>query len=153
LTDHNGWNQLNIQSGLPSVVENTVEAFVPQMLNLHLLNGINFKKGCYTGQEIVARMHYLGKLKRLMYQLKFESDKLPEAGDSLFSPQSSSGQGAGKIVLASQLANSESTNKEIIALAVLEISSVENDAIYLDKDCTIKATIVDLPYSLNDSES
>lgn len=146
LTGINGWTELNIQSGLPCVVEKIVEAFVPQMLNLHLLNGVNFKKGCYTGQEIVARMHYLGKTKRLMYQLKFDTDKLPESGDSLYSPESASGQGAGKIVLASMLSNSLSA----IALAVLEVSTVKKDAVFLDKAYTVKATIVELPYSLDE---
>ncbi len=60
------WDALNIQAGLPQVVQATQEAFVPQMLNLDALNGISFKKGCYTGQEIVARTHYLGTVKRRM---------------------------------------------------------------------------------------
>ncbi|MES2547722.1 MAG: folate-binding protein, partial [Pseudomonadota bacterium] len=61
------WDWLDIQSGIPDVLPKTQEQFVPQMLNLDLLNGINFKKGCYTGQEIVARTHYLGKVKRRTY--------------------------------------------------------------------------------------
>jgi len=60
------WDALNIQAALPQVVQATQEAFVPQMLNLDALNGISFKKGCYTGQEIVARTHYLGTVKRRM---------------------------------------------------------------------------------------
>jgi folate-binding protein YgfZ len=60
------WDALNIQAALPQVVSATQECFVPQMLNLDALNGINFKKGCYTGQEIVARTHYLGTVKRRM---------------------------------------------------------------------------------------
>jgi folate-binding protein YgfZ len=58
------WEWLEIQAGIPEVYPDTQEAFVPQMLNLDLLNAINFKKGCYTGQEIVARTHYLGTVKR-----------------------------------------------------------------------------------------
>ena len=61
------WEWLDIQAGIPEVTLNTQEQFVPQMLNLDLLNAINFKKGCYTGQEIVARTHYLGKIKRRTY--------------------------------------------------------------------------------------
>ena len=61
------WLSADIQEGLPQVTENSAEVFIPQMLNLDLLDGINFKKGCYTGQEIVARMHYLGKLKQRMF--------------------------------------------------------------------------------------
>lgn len=61
------WTSLNIAEGIPDITDKTVELFVPQMINLDVLGGINFKKGCYTGQEIVARMHYLGKLKQRMY--------------------------------------------------------------------------------------
>ncbi|MCK4707456.1 MAG: folate-binding protein YgfZ, partial [Gammaproteobacteria bacterium] len=63
------WNLLKIKAGIPTIYQQTVESFVPQMINLELINGVSFKKGCYTGQEIVARMHYLGKLKRRMYRI------------------------------------------------------------------------------------
>lgn len=58
------WDWLEIQAGIPDIVPATQEQFVPQMVNLDSLGGISFKKGCYTGQEIVARTHYLGKIKR-----------------------------------------------------------------------------------------
>lgn len=58
------WDHREIHAGIPEIVSATQETWVPQMVNLDLLNGINFKKGCYTGQEIVARTHYLGKVKR-----------------------------------------------------------------------------------------
>jgi len=60
----NVWDWLEIQAGVPQVTAATQEEFVPQMLNLDLLGGISLTKGCYTGQEIVARTHYLGKVKR-----------------------------------------------------------------------------------------
>lgn len=58
------WDNLEIRAGIPDITAATQEAFVPQMVNLDALGGISFKKGCYTGQEIVARTHYLGKVKR-----------------------------------------------------------------------------------------
>jgi folate-binding protein YgfZ len=61
----------------------TVEEFIPQMLNLDLLAGISFTKGCYTGQEIVARTHYLGAVKRRMYRLIASVGPVPLAGASL----------------------------------------------------------------------
>ncbi|TPW11643.1 MAG: glycine cleavage T protein (aminomethyl transferase), partial [Halothiobacillaceae bacterium] len=61
------WEALDILAGLPLITPATSEAFVPQMVNLDLVDGVSFKKGCYPGQEIVARMKYLGKLKRRMY--------------------------------------------------------------------------------------
>ena len=67
------WSQYLIDSGIPEVSNQTSELFVPQMINLDVLNAINFKKGCYTGQEIIARMHYLGKLKQRMYLLNISN--------------------------------------------------------------------------------
>ena len=58
------WRWLDIRSGLPRIVTATQDRFVPQMLNLEALGGVDFKKGCYPGQEVVARSQYLGKLKR-----------------------------------------------------------------------------------------
>ncbi|MCB1776365.1 MAG: folate-binding protein YgfZ [Candidatus Competibacteraceae bacterium] len=92
------WRLLNILAGLPMIYPETVEAFVPQMINLEILGGISFKKGCYTGQEVVARTHYLGKLKRRMYLARVESENPPRPGDPLFSPQADASQGAGRIV-------------------------------------------------------
>ena len=79
------WDWLNIRAGIPVILPATQEQFVPQMANLELLGGVGFKKGCYPGQEIVARMQYLGKLKRRMYLAHIESDIAPQAGDELFS--------------------------------------------------------------------
>ena len=65
----NGWDYFNVQSGVPMVTKSSSEAWVPQMLNLHLIGGVSFTKGCYPGQEIVARLKYLGKSKRQMYRV------------------------------------------------------------------------------------
>lgn len=62
------WRLLDIDAGQPAIYAPTLEAFVPQMVNLELIGGVSFKKGCYPGQEIVARMHYLGKPSRRMYR-------------------------------------------------------------------------------------
>ncbi len=61
------WDLLAIHAGIARIESATVEKFVPQMINFELVGGVNFKKGCYPGQEIVARSQYLGKLKRRMY--------------------------------------------------------------------------------------
>ena len=77
------WDWLEIQAGIPEVVPATQESFVPQMVNLDALNGINFKKGCYTGQEIVARTHYLGKVKRRTLLAHIDCTEEPQAGNSI----------------------------------------------------------------------
>jgi len=84
------WDYLEIQAGIPEIVAATQEAFVPQMINLDALDGINFKKGCYTGQEIVARTHYLGKVKRrtMLAHIASTSAAMPKAGDVIHTPDS-----------------------------------------------------------------
>lgn len=67
LADSDKWRQSDIIGGIPAIFPQTSDHFVPQMANLDLLGGISFTKGCYTGQEIVARLHYLGQLKRRMF--------------------------------------------------------------------------------------
>lgn len=64
------WRLADIRAGLPQVYAATSEAFVAQMLNLDLLDGISFTKGCYTGQEIIARTQHLGRIKRRLYRLE-----------------------------------------------------------------------------------
>ncbi|HVF15713.1 MAG TPA: hypothetical protein VNA21_02350 [Steroidobacteraceae bacterium] len=69
------WHRADVGHGLPQVYPSTHEVFVAQMLNLDVLGGINFEKGCYTGQEIIARTHYRGAVKRRMF--RFRSDGAP----------------------------------------------------------------------------
>lgn len=92
------WQLLDIRAGIPSIVQETQESFIPQMVNLQTINGLSFTKGCYPGQEVVARMEYLGKLKRKMYRITLQQGALPQSGDPLYSSTSSSAQGAGEIV-------------------------------------------------------
>ena len=97
------WDWLNIRSGIPVILPPTQEQFVAQMVNLELIGGVNFNKGCYPGQEIVARMQYLGKLKRRMYlahmgyQVHPDRSDAPQPGDELFSAEME-GQASGMIV-------------------------------------------------------
>jgi folate-binding protein YgfZ len=77
------WDWLEIQAGIPDIATETQEAFVPQMVNLDALGGISFKKGCYTGQEIVARTHYLGSVKRRTQLAHLATDNAPKAGDAI----------------------------------------------------------------------
>jgi len=70
------WDLLDIKNSIPFIDSNTSEEFVPQMANMELINGVSFEKGCYTGQEIVARTHYLGKQKRRTYPVRIKSDTM-----------------------------------------------------------------------------
>jgi len=77
------WRRLLIDEGIPTVYAATSDAFVPQMVNLELLGGVDFHKGCYTGQEIVARAQHLGRIKRRMFRFDYTGDRAPDAGDSI----------------------------------------------------------------------
>lgn len=139
-TDQHIWHWLDIQAGLPSIWPQTVEEFVPQMVNLDLINGVNFKKGCYPGQEIVARMHYLGKPKRRMYRLALPRDGSPESGTDLY-VAGGDGQSAGKIVLA------EPGPRDCQCLAVIRNDKAK-DELRLGSLDGPRLTIATLPYSL-----
>ena len=100
------WNNLNILDGIPDIYQTTQEAFIPQSLNMDLIEGINFKKGCYTGQEIVARTHYLGKVKRRMYRAFIKSLVDLNPGDQILNKN---GEDTGQLVRSAK-ENNDKTN-------------------------------------------
>ena len=134
------WNWLNIRSGIPVIVEETQEEFVPQMVNFDLIGGINFKKGCYPGQEIVARMHYLGKLKRRMYLAHVDSPAKP--GDHLYS-EDMAGQSSGMIANAAA-----APDGGYDVLAVVQIASHDAHSIHLGSPDGAMLHFEPLPYAL-----
>lgn len=91
------WRWLEVHSGVARIVGANVEAFVPQMVNLELVGGVNFQKGCYPGQEVVARSQYRGTLKRRAYVV--DSTAPLQAGQEVFDPADPA-QPAGRVVLA-----------------------------------------------------
>ncbi|MBF0220580.1 MAG: folate-binding protein YgfZ [Gammaproteobacteria bacterium] len=146
----NAWTHLDIDAALPEINSQTSEAFVPQMVNLQLLDGVNFKKGCYTGQEVVARMQYLGKLKRRMYRAHCTNTTTePQTGDELASPLSESGQGAGKIV---SVAKSEMDGYALLVVleSVIAEAPAATAAITLVNDSHATIEILENPYPFND---
>ncbi len=134
------WDWLNVRAGIPVIVAKTQEEFVPQMVNLDLIGGISFKKGCYPGQEIVARMHYLGKLKRRMYLAHV--DGYAEPGDHLYS-EDMAGQSNGIIANA---APSPAGGCDV--LAVVQISSHDGHPIHLGSIEGKTLRFEPLPYAL-----
>jgi len=93
--DEGAWKRQNITDGLPVIYPDTSDHFVPQMVNLDQLGGISFSKGCYTGQEIVARLHYLGNLKRRMFLLH-SAAPAPAPGTQIY--DGSGAQAVGEVV-------------------------------------------------------
>lgn len=114
--EYDQWKLEDIKAGIPNIYLKTQEAFIPQSLNLDLINAISFKKGCYTGQEIVARTHYLGKVKRRMYRAIIEIHSKINFGDELFVENLS----VGKVV---EFAKTKSNIECLVELKVDENSN------------------------------
>jgi folate-binding protein YgfZ len=140
-SDLNQWLLGQIRAGIGQVMPSTRELFIPQMLNLQAVGGVSFKKGCYTGQEIVARMQYLGKLKRRLYRLTLDASELPEPGTPLFSP--THGSSIGEVVLAAR------AEQNIELLAVLQAEAAQGGDIHLGALEGPALHLLDLPYQLD----
>lgn len=84
----NSWKHKEFQKKLSNIYQDTYEKFLPHDLNLDKLQGIDFNKGCYTGQEIIARMHYRGKLKRQLYLLNYKANQPVQRNDAIISIES-----------------------------------------------------------------
>ena len=138
------WEWLDIRSGLPLVTAKTQELFTPQMANIELLGGVSFTKGCYTGQEVVARTQHLGKVKRRMFIANIEAAGMaPAPGDDLYSDDIP-GQASGTVVNA-QAAPGGGYD----LLAVVHLSSRESSAVHLRSADGPVLRFLDLPYSVS----
>ena len=137
----NAWLLGQIRAGIGQVMPQTRELFIPQMLNLQAVGGVSFKKGCYTGQEIVARMQYLGKLKRRLYRLSLSATQLPEPGTPLFSPNHNSA--IGEVVIAAK------ADQSIELLAVLQAEAADSGDVHVGTLEGPGLQLLDLPYLLD----
>jgi folate-binding protein YgfZ len=127
------WMLAEVRAGRPLIEQPTQDQFVPQMVNLELAGGVDFRKGCYPGQEVVARAQYRGAVKRRMYRLKGAALK---PGQELYSDDAS-GQPSGMVVNA---VGDES-------LAVLQISAVEAKSPIRPQPQEAALEVLPLPYS------
>jgi folate-binding protein YgfZ len=131
--DPSVWALEEIRAGRPHVVQATQDLFVPQMLNLERVGGVDFRKGCYPGQEVVARAQYRGQLKRRMVRLRAPQPLRP--GQALYSDDFS-GQASGTVV---NVAGGE-------ALAVLQIATLESGAAVRVEAGGSALEVLPLPY-------
>jgi tRNA-modifying protein YgfZ len=136
------WTWHDILAGLPTVLPATSDAFLPQMTNLDLLGGVSFDKGCYTGQEIIARVHYRGRLKQRMYRARVLGTDVPAPGDPIFAPEMPS-QTTGTVVSAAA-----SPEEGYDLLAVVHCDSVAKGELHLHRLNGPRLTIETLPYQL-----
>ncbi len=130
--DSDQWRYLDILSGLPWLTTETSEEFIPQMLNLDKLGGISFNKGCYTGQEIIARTHYLGKAKRALFLAECNTPTAPEPNSIIIDDSTGTEQSIGNILLAQRSRLAQENNETIFKmLVVLQIADAENNNLKL----------------------
>lgn len=83
LASQNSWQLADIKTGIANVFDTSRELFTAQQLNLDLIDAVSFRKGCYPGQEVVARLHYLGEAKRRLFYAESHSTQLPAMGDTI----------------------------------------------------------------------
>ena len=138
--DSAAWQAADIVAGLPWVTPPTQEEFVPQMVNLDLVGGLSYQKGCYPGQEIVARTHYLGRLKQRLFRAKVAATA--QAGDKLFSDDLGD-QASGMILNA--VADGRGGSD---VLAVLRLDSLQQTGYHVGNPQGPALTIDSLPYEV-----
>ena len=135
------WRLADIHAGIPQITQPTQEQFVPQMINFELIGGVNFKKGCYPGQEIVARSQYLGKLKRRMLIASVDAGEA-KAGTEVFSSADPE-QPCGMIVNAESNAQGGTD-----CLVELKFAATEEGTIHLGSAQGPQLAFGALPYPL-----
>jgi folate-binding protein YgfZ len=133
------WRALEVRSGIPVIEAATAEQFVPQMLNYEIVGGVDFQKGCYPGQEVVARSQYRGTIKRRMFL--FECDEPLGAGDEVFHSADAS-QPAGMVVNAAALATGS------IALVEVKLATLESGTLHARSAGGAMLVRRELPYAV-----
>lgn len=142
LGTENQWRASEIAAGVAALDPETREKYVPQMLNWQHLDGIHFKKGCYTGQEVIARMHFLGQLKKSLFRLRAGSlGSAPASGTGIMAGE----RPAGEVVNA--VSNPDGS---VEMLAVLRHDSVDSSLTLADT--TTPLTLLPLPYKVTERD-
>jgi len=144
LNNSQQWLALNIEAGLPVIDAANSAQFIPQATNLQALGGISFKKGCYTGQEMVARAKFRGANKRALWYLAGKASRLPEAGEDLELKMGENWRRTGTILAAVQL-----DDGRLLVQAVMN-NDMEPDSVFRVRDDANTLSIEPLPYSLEE---
>ena len=135
------WQWLDVHSGIATIEAATVEQFVPQMLNYELVGGVNFQKGCYPGQEIVARSQYRGTVKRRTFL--FDVDASAAAGQEVFNT-ADPGQPAGLVAEAAPRPEGPGAS----ALIEIKLSALDAGSLHLGAPDGPMLHRRELPYSV-----
>jgi tRNA-modifying protein YgfZ len=129
----NEWKTSNIEAGIPAIYAATSGKLLPHEINLPELNAVSFNKGCFTGQEIIARMHYRGQLKKRMYRARVTAKTAPVPGADIYAEQGP----AGTVV--------DSCKETGDSYQVLVVANQENQQLFLDPDKIEPLEFVSLP--------
>ncbi len=139
--DSGAWAAADISAGIPVITLATQEEFVPQMVNLDLIGGLSYSKGCYPGQEIVARTHYLGRLKQRMYRALIKTEAVA-AGQKIYC-DALGDQASGMMLSATR------TGDGWDALAVLQTAHARTSPYHLSAPDGPLLQIATLPYAVD----
>ena len=120
---YDAWHYSDIGCGIPNIYRSTIEKLTPQMINLDLIGAVSFSKGCYPGQEIIARTHYLGKVKRRCYIYSAKTDDI-KAGDAVY--RCDCDEACGMVVDNHALASDHSSG-----LVTVQINALNESALYV----------------------
>ena len=144
LNNSQQWLALDIEAGLPVIDSANSAQFIPQATNLQALGGISFKKGCYTGQEMVARAKFRGANKRALWSLAGKASRVPEAGDDLEMQMGENWRRTGTVLAAVQLDDVQ------LLVQVVMNNDMETDSVFRVRDDANTLHIKPLPYSLEE---
>lgn len=139
------WLALNIESGLPVIDAVNSAQFIPQATNIQALGGISFKKGCYTGQEMVARAKFRGANKRALWYLAGTADRVPEAGEDLEMKMGDNWRRTGTVLAAVQLDDGQ------VLVQVVMNNDIEPESEFRVRAGEGALRIQPLPYSLTEA--
>jgi len=137
------WWWSEVAAAVPTVFAATQEKFVPQMINFEVLGGVSFKKGCYPGQEIVARSQYLGKLKRRMQLAHASASTLPAAGTDIF--HSAQSEPVGSVAMSAT-----APGGGVDLLLEIPVERLQSGSLHLDSQSGTPLEVRSLPYEFFD---
>lgn len=144
LNNSQQWLALDIEAGIPVIDSANSGQFIPQATNLQALGGISFKKGCYSGQEMVARAKFRGANKRALWSLAGKASRVPEAGEDLELQMGENWRRTSTILAAVQLDDGQ------VLVQVVMNNDMEADSVFRVRNDANTLHIVPLPYSLEE---
>ncbi|WP_130099427.1 tRNA-modifying protein YgfZ [Siccibacter turicensis] len=145
LNNSHQWLALDIEAGIPVIDTENMSQFIPQATNLQALGGISFKKGCYTGQEMVARAKFRGANKRALWYLAGEASRVPQPGEDLEMQMGENWRRTGTVLAAVQL-----DDGRVLVQVVMNNDMEAGSVFRVRDDASHTLTIQPLAYSLEE---